>query len=187
MTGTEIWRELLAVDSPLVQQPWDLQDALLRTDASRKTQEIRKLCRDMSAEAQHVLAGLAMYHRHMEQLAHADMDAAMASAEEGLELLGENLFGDVRRLGDVLKGLSRGWLYEDAYTGASDLLVDVLEVNHAYALMDRIVSRKPGWRYRLKDWVSTKLLAWYRKAALARDPDRKIPFNPDGLGRRPLD
>jgi hypothetical protein len=181
-----VWRELLAPDSPLVAQSWEMQDALMRSDPNRKTEVIAGACRHMSETAQHVLAGLALYHRHVFQVQVGDLEAAMGSAEEGATALGP-LFGDVRRLGEVLLGLSRGWLYDEEFGSAKDLVLDTLEAKAAWDILDRIAQRKPSWSVRLRRWASTKLQGYHRELALAEDPHREIPYNPEGLPRRPLD
>lgn len=172
-----VWRELLGPTSPLVEQPWELRDALLRTDPHRKTEVIRGLCAEMSAGAQVVLDGLALYHQHVFQLAQKDLAGAMSTGEQSAKLLGGRA-GDIRAFADVLLGLSRGWLMEDRYQEAFELLTDVLEPDAAMAILDLITAKERGvfraWVERL--WI--RLLKRERDAALAANPDRDIPFHP---------
>lgn len=180
-----MWRELLAPDSPLVAQSWEMQDALMRDDPNRKTQVIAGACRHMSEEAQRILAGLALYHRHVQQMAVGDMDGAMASAEEGAVALGA-VAADIRRLGEVLRGLSRGWLYDEQFEAAKDLVLDTLEADAAWEILDRIAQRKPGWRVRVVRWFTSKAWKYSREVALAEEPHREIPYSTGNLPRRPL-
>jgi hypothetical protein len=182
----EVWRELLAPESPLVEQPWELQDALLRPEPHRKAELIRKTCQGMSDGALHVLDALALYHLHIYQISRGDMAGAVASAEEGTRKYGP-ILDDVRRLADVLRGISSGRLMGEHFVGAKELLVDVLEPEAAYAILDEIVECRPSWRQRLQSWALGVLQKRAHRRELEANPGSRVPYRHGGLPRRPLE
>jgi hypothetical protein len=143
-TKLHVWQELLAPSSPLVNQSRELQSALIVGSFMGANVCIYQTGLDdqLSADAQQVLRGLAVYFEHMWFLARRDYHGA----ETCLELACREIDGDtqeLRRLANVVTAIAVGTLAPQNFREATNFIHSVLDPERARAILQRIHVRRP--------------------------------------------
>jgi hypothetical protein len=146
-TDVQVWRELLAPSSPLVDQPLELRKALIAGDFLVACDQLTALTGQMSDEAQDVTQGVCLYLEHIFFLSRNDFDnstKALKTAQDRFRKV-----EDLRRLGSVVIGIAVGRLTANDFTEARDLTHAVLEPEAARSIMRGIKLR----RRTLRGWI----------------------------------
>ncbi|MFJ8966714.1 hypothetical protein ACIRG5_45695 [Lentzea sp. NPDC102401] len=143
-TDLHVWQELLAPSSPLVNQSRELRSALIAGSFMGVNVYIYQMGRDdqLSADAQRVLRGLAVYFEHMWFSACRDY----LGAETCLELACRESEGDtqeLRRLANVVTAIAVGTLTPQNFKEATNFVHSVLVPEQAQAIMQTIQIRRP--------------------------------------------
>ncbi|MFJ5984464.1 hypothetical protein [Lentzea sp. NPDC092896] len=143
-TKLHVWQELLAPSSPLVNQSQELRSALIVGSFMGANVCIYQAGRDdqLSADAQRVLRGLAVYFEHMWFSARQDY----RRAETCLELACRVSEGDtqeVRRLANVVTAIAVGTLTPQNFREATNFIHSVLDPDRARAIMQTFHVRRP--------------------------------------------